>query len=668
MATQALHEPVESDRVPLPAHPSRWSYFLVSAPLAVTTATAAVELLLADRKFGLFTGGFGMSRAVDSAGERVQFALGYGAAMTLLGFMGWAIALRLTRRRSGCTPAFAFALTNGALFLAILAGQYQLAAYFSDAVGFALLKQLGGGSLVDAILFGISEVGVALLAFAGLAGAAFLAARLLSRILPASLPRPGRLRPALLGGAFVPFLCTTLIIPRTGGDAAFALNRTLAWSTLTSALDRATDFDRDGYGLFGIQSDSAPFDPARHPLALDVPGNGIDEDGYGGDLRLVPLAAPLERQVFTGERPHVVIVVLESMRSDVLGKRVNGEPVAPNLEALASTGSVARPAFSHVGFTTESLKSLFSGALAPRKGDPSLFTDLATSGYRIGVYSGQPEDFGGISETVAMRANASVHVDAETLREKRAFEFAAQGSLLVDEAHLLSAFDRTLGEADWRERPHMAYFNFQSAHFPYDHPGVERRLTASPIERSAISAGNAGRVRETYWNAVSNADRWLGEVVSRLKKKGVWDETILIVTGDHGEELFEGGFLGHGHVINREQFGTVLVANRSGLLPPGPVALSDVRAILSAALNKIPPPAITAPPFLHIGPLDAPTAIGLAGENGRLTSLRLDTGETCFRERGVCVIYESLSGDDRVRADTVVARWGSERWRERQRR
>jgi hypothetical protein len=644
-----------------------WSRLLARAPVAVVLAVSLVELLLADRKFGLFTGGFGMSRALDTLAERALFAAGYASAQVLLGLAGWALALRLTRGRAGWTPLFVLALVNGALFLGVLAAQYQLASYFSDAVGFALLRQLGGGSLVDAILFGMREIGVALLALAGLGAAAGLGWKVLARFLPPDMPRPAAPPRRVWTGALLVFLALAFAIPRTGSDAAYGLNRTLAWDALSRALDLASDFDRDGYGLFGVQHDAAPFDPARHPLALDIPGNGIDEDGYGGDLRLVPLATPLGPQVFTGNRPNVVVVVFESTRGDVLGQRVNGKPVAPNLEALAATGSVARPAYSHVGFTTESLKSLFSGQLAPRDGDPSLLRDLKASGYRIGVFSGQPEDFGGISQTVGMRGAADVYVDAETLRDKRAFNFAAQGSLLVDESHLLAAFDRTLGREDWHARPHFAYFNFQSAHFPYDHPGVAHRVTEHPLPRGEIDAANAARVRETYWNAVANADHWLGELVARLKAKGVWEDTILVVSGDHGEELFEGGFLGHGHVINPQQFQTLLVASRPGILPAGPIGLADYRALLSSAIRGAPPPRIAAMPFMHIGPLDTPTAIGLAEANGELTSLRLDTGEACFLVRRACAPYASLGGTDRARADAVVARWGSERWRDRQR-
>lgn len=641
--------------------------FLALVPFGVVLVGSAIELVLADRKYGLFTGGFGQSRAVDSVGELAQFAVGYGLAQAVVALAGWLLAVRLARSRPPWTAAYLFALINGVGFCLLLAAQYQLHSYFSDTVNFALLSKLGGGSLTDALLFAASEIGIALAGLGALLLCAWAVWRLALRLLPVGMPRPRRPRTMTQLALVGMFLVAAQGIFTIRSDAAFGLDRTLAWSALTAMLNRATDFDRDGYGLFAVQRDTAPFDGSRHPLALDIPGNGIDEDGYGGDLVPVPLAAPIGPQVFTGKRPHVVVVVMESMRGDVLGKRINGKPAAPNLERLAEEGSVAGPAYSHVGFTTESLKSLFTGQLVPQPGAPSLFRDLKASGYRIGVFSGQPEDFGDISETVGMRENADVYVDAELLREKRAFDFAAKGSLLVDESHLLAAFDRTLGAEDWQATPHFAYFNFQTAHFPYHHRDVAPRLIEEPIARGAIGADRAEDVQATYWNAVAHADAWLGEVVARLKAAGVWDDTILIVTGDHGEDLFEDGFLGHGHVINHRQYGTVLVANRPGMLPPGPIGLADYRAILSAAINGDASPAPSVPPFLHIGPLSAPTAIGMAGRDGALTSLRLDTGEACLVERGKCAPYGALEGARRDRVEALIARWGSERWREHRR-
>ena len=53
---------------------------LALIPVAVVLTVSLLELALADRKFGLFSGGFGMSRAVDAPGELALFLAGYVAA------------------------------------------------------------------------------------------------------------------------------------------------------------------------------------------------------------------------------------------------------------------------------------------------------------------------------------------------------------------------------------------------------------------------------------------------------------------------------------------------------------------------------------------------------------------------------------------------------------
>ena len=99
MATSALPTPdIGAPRL-------GWARLLALVPFAVVLATAVVELGLADRKFGLFTGGFGVSRTVDTLAERALFAGGYGAAMALLGVAGWWLAHRLTRGRPGWARA-----------------------------------------------------------------------------------------------------------------------------------------------------------------------------------------------------------------------------------------------------------------------------------------------------------------------------------------------------------------------------------------------------------------------------------------------------------------------------------------------------------------------------------------------------------------------------------
>ena len=633
---------------------------------AMTLVVSAVELAIADRKYGLFTGGFGQANAVDTLPEFLLFGAGYAAAQLAVALLAFALCAWCNRRSAAWTSVFHFGFLFGGVNFGANIATYQLHSYFSDAVDFALLKQLGGGSFKDALLFGKNEIAAGLIGAAGFGAVWWGLWKVMKRMLGTAgtpAPVPGVRR---VGGAWLAWLVLLAAIPRTGSDAALALERMLAWGTADALLAAGTDFDRDGYGLFGLQIDDHPFDSKRHPLALDVPGDGIDEDGYGGDLTLVPTPAP---RPFTpvpasgpNVVPNVVIVVMESTRADVLGKRIDGRPVAPNLEAIAAAGAGIAPSYSHVGFTTASLKSIFTGKLAPRAGDPSLFAELKRSGYGVSVFSGQPEDFGDISATVAMRQNADTFVDAETLKDRRASQFAAQGSLLIDEGVLLTEFDRHLGKPAAWARPQLVYLNFQSPHFPYDHAGVEHRFAHPPLARSAISAARRGDVERTYWNAVAHSDAALGALVARLKALGVWDDTILLVTGDHGESLFEDGFLGHGHIINQRQFATFLAINRPLPGVTAPLVISDYRAILLDLLTGRPPRRDAFPPFMHIGELDRPSTIGLGGTAFGIVSLRLDRGEACFERPARCRSYAGLTGAEKAAADAVVARWGSERW------
>ena len=261
-----------------------------------------------------------------------------------------------------------------------------------------------------------------------------------------------------------------------------------------------------------------------------------------------------------------------------------------------------------------------------------------------------------------MRRNADTFVDAERLKDKRAFSFAAQGSLLVDEGILLDEFDRRLGRAEQWRQPQFVYFNFQSPHFPYDHPGVPHRFAHPPIARADIAEANRAQLERTYWNAVARSDDALGELIARLKRLGVWQNTLLLVSGDHGESLFEDGFLGHGHIINDRQFATFLVANRPLPAITPPIAISDYRGIILDLLTGATPKASPIAPFLHIGELDAPTSIGLANTPFGVVSLRLDTGLACFERPAGCRRYSGLKGEERRVIDALVDRWGSERW------
>ena len=637
-------------------------------PLALVWAgTLAVETALVERKYGIFGGGFGSSHVLRGAGEWGLFLAPVGLAHLVLTGLLWLVVRALQRGREGPAAVLNFLFVGAAGYVGLLVAKFEVLSYFSDALSFGLIRNLGGGSLGDALLFVGSEAGLAALGAAAALALWLLALRAMRRFLPERMAGPPlkwrHLTLPALALAFALFAADR--VP----DVRYGVARFTAAGLANAALAQASDFDRDGYSWFTPRLDDAPFDASRHPYALDVPGDGIDQDGLAGDFRFDG-GAPAGGPVRLPPHPrHLVLVVLESTRADAVGRVVDGRPVTPVLSALAAAGTAAPEAYSHVGFTTASLKSLFSGRLDPAPGTPSLFRDLKANGYRIGVFSGQPESFGDISEVVGMRASAESFVDAETLKDERAFGFAAKGSLLVDGRRLLAAFDRSLGaDAGGWKRPTFLYWNFQEAHFPYAHPGMPRLLPGAPIPRGEIAASNRRWTTLTYLNAVAYDDWLIGQVIARLKRLGVWDDTLLVVTADHGESLFDDGFLGHGHVINQVQSQVPLIFSAKGAaLPAGPVGLSDYRRIILSALGAKPAAAAPRPVFQHIGSLDAPAAIGIVEAGGVRTTFDFETEEVRFGDRGPATRYDALTPDSRARAraDRLFEEWARQRWLKR---
>jgi hypothetical protein len=637
---------------------------------AVALATLVVELALVERKFGVFGGGFLQSQQLDQPAEIAAFVLGLLASHLLL-LCGLYALLKRLHGRSGDTPLFYvnFFFFVPALAIAALVAKFQVLSYFSDAIGLQVIRNLGGGSLLDPFLYILEEAGLLLLALSTALVIYVFAIRLLGlggrnskRLPPGWQPSWRQMLAAL---ALIPFL---MLGASRVGDAGYALGKFNSYVALSALFGLASDFDRDGYSFFSKPIDSHPFDSARYPLALDVPGNGIDEDGFGGDFVFSGRPAPLPAPVFPADKRHVVLIVLESVRADAMTKVIDGRRIAPNLAALAAEGTAITEAYSHVGFTTASLISLFTGKLDPLDDRQSLFRDFKANGYRVGVLSGQSESFGDIAQTVGMKRYSDLFIDAEQLKDERSSTFAVPASLLVDGQVLLREFDRNLARPDGWKQPSFLYLNFQSAHFPYHGKGTKTFLPGPPIPRSEISLKNKEWVERTYWNSVAYSDWLVGQVIERLKKLGVYESSLIVVTSDHGESLFDDGFLGHGHMLNAQQTHIPLVLNQPGMDPVQPLGLDDIRSLLldaaGAKLGDGNAGKSSEPVFQFIGIIDRPVSIGFVEQGGRWTTLNLGTREVGSTDRAGKTSYDALppSSPLRQRVDRLIRTWETERW------
>jgi hypothetical protein len=127
-----------------------------------------------------------------------------------------------------------------------------------------------------------------------------------------------------------------------------------------------------------------------------------------------------------------------------------------------------------------------------------------------------------------------------------------------------------------------------------------------------------------YMNTVANVDQAIGALVSDVTRvRG--RAPAVIVTSDHGESLFDEGFLGHGYALNDAQTQVPFVVEHLPLVLPQPFAQVDVRQAIWDALASVPDvdprpdfsrPATTAT-FQYLGSIDRPREIGVLDGIGR---------------------------------------------------
>ncbi len=601
----------------------------VAALCALALSLIDTVLLQLSRNF--VTGGFLASASLDSAGA----VAGFLAASLLLDF-SWLIAFSLCLRgvlriRPWLSPLqelSAAALLGLAIPLLFDVARYELQRYLGDLADLRTLLAVAGGWPREML----AQASHHLLPLAGFLLAALLATVLTLRWLrirepqgPGSLraevPRPRTLLIALMLAAPSALLALAGSCA-AGSDLCVGLRAKPTGSAALVLLDRISDLDFDGYGLFAAPPDPAPFDSRIHPYAIDLPGNAIDENGLAGDH---PAEFSLRAETLSAEpwqrKPQVLFVLLESFRADLLEKEVNGREITPFMNRLAAEGAKAEGAFVVTPFTSRSRPQLFTGSIAARAGAETLLDDFHRNGYFVAYFSAQDESFGGSAALLGTEDKADVFYDARRDRERRTSRFSTPGSLSVSARLLNERVVEFLAEHDF-DRPTFLYLNYHDTHFPYHHDEIENLLGVAPLPRHRIRPEAKRELFETYANTAANVDLAIEEVVGAWRAKiGDADHAILI-TADHGEALFDAGYLGHGQELSDLHTRVpLLVWGLSGEWPD-PLLLTELRRLLGQSLQK---PSGDAPLrfvekpgrelFQFVPDLDRPRFIGLRGDD-----------------------------------------------------
>jgi len=607
-------------------------WFGTAAVGGALMSAADAALLQQSRSF--FTGGFLAIDYLQGPAATIAFALASWVCDTaVVGIAAAIVMWLLSQRQVRLRAILAAGLIAGVAPLVIAdIISAQLLRYLGDAIDLSLMFDLTGGSVRELLAVASAHVATPLILIAVGSGAAGGCVWLVNRFgggpWTSRAPLSSLRLPLVL---LVLALGTVSIAAATNDSLENGLLRKPSGRLLSSVVDFATDFDRDGFGIGGRMPDPAPFAGSVFPYAVDLPGDGVDQDGVGGDL---PAGAAYVERSSTApwlRHPDVVLIVLESFRADLLHSRDHGKAVTPVIDAVAARGISSAHAYSHNGYTAQSRFHIFSGSVAGVRDGRTLVDDFKQNGYTTAYFSGQDESFGG-AEYASGFERADVQYDARNDRDRRYSGFSTPGSLAVPFTLVNEHVTGFLQSYGARQQPLFLYINYEDTHFPYWHPGVEPLTSSIRIPRAQISPEHAADLRAMYANTAANVDRAIGEILDTVRRTRGTDPAI-IITGDHGESLYEEGFLGHGYALNDVQTHIPLVVANLPLVVREPFGQSDLRDAIGDALRTSPdapsrPMRVASERdlFQYLGTLRRPREIALLRAAGGRTIYDFRTG------------------------------------------
>ncbi|MEA2240284.1 MAG: hypothetical protein QOC81_5008 [Thermoanaerobaculia bacterium] len=262
----------------------------------------------------------------------------------------------------------------------------------------------------------------------------------------------------------------------------------------------------------------------------------------------------------------VILISIDTLRSDHLPAYGYKGVATPNIDALRSDSILYERAYSHVPLTLPSHISILTGMLP------------ADSGIRDNVGNRLSESIPTLSELLKKNGYATgAAVSAFVLRREtgvaRGFDFFDDSTKSVNMGLALGRIQRTGGDTlkalqPWLDkqggRPFFLFLHLYDPHTPYEPP--EPYFSKYP---------------EHYDGEIAYSDSIVGKLIDDLKRKDLYDESLIILLSDHGEGLNEHGEEEHGMFLYREALQVPLIvklpkSRRAGTSVKVPVQLVDV--------------------------------------------------------------------------------------------
>ena len=395
-------------------------------------------------------------------------------------------------------------------------------------------------------------------------------------------------------------------------DFAVGMDSEHGWARPGDGMTFAVEIDAERIWELTLNPHSVVNDRGWNPASIDLtPWAGttielslVTETGadpandVGGWANLRVLRDTHTRRLARGEAPNVLVLLMDTLRADRFGSYGNPNNLTPQMDALAANGIRFANARTVASYTWPSTASLFTGLYPHAHGvlsnEQAFLVDrvetlaelFSQAGYTTGAFVANPliSPWGNFQQGFESFVNAPA-VRARALNERVTHWLEGrEGNALFTYVHY---FD-----------PHNPY-NPPEGYAPGDNYSQDDTVSLPHVEaiysdvvwdknqRRDFKMQNSSNL-QNYDAEVMYQDAAIGELLSEWDRRGLLENTLVVLMSDHGEEFFEHGRPFHGPNLYDESLFIPLIVTGFGeaALQPSvveqPVQITDVLPTLCA--------------------------------------------------------------------------------------